>query len=319
MKSFPGFLPVLQNQLEGLSFNSLERVNREGGIEINDLLNYLTRPTDYTVDRPYKVDDSSIIDKEKCIPEDYWIGRESLNTGETSLCFLVNDESIFKQGSCQHSELESQLMKFSWVKEIWIIVSPEHKEKVQKISSSVGARVKILTHYESFSLAPNNELLLAGNEPVFHSCGPGDLLYVAGISGLLEIFKNDGGKYIFVTSVCSLGFNPNPTLLGTHKRHKKPVTWEVSSRSSDSRRGILCEHEGFPQIVEKFRLSSLTEDNEFSLNSNDNFIFNADLDFSTVKWKWHRVKVKRNNRLEVQFIRTLYDLSSFFQTTFVNM
>ena len=52
MRGTPGFLSILQSQLESLPFETLERVNRSGGIEVRDIFDFLLRPKDYTVDLP---------------------------------------------------------------------------------------------------------------------------------------------------------------------------------------------------------------------------------------------------------------------------
>ena len=317
MREFPGFLNVLQKQLESLDLSTLERVNVDGGLEVSELINSILKPVDYTVDQPYFVEEVV-----KCVPDidhdDFWWGKESLNSGETVLCIITSDKSFEVDDKTGFTHLEQQLVKSSWIKRVWIFVEPGHKKFVNEILKRTGSRALVLQGYESFCLTPNNELVIKDGQPVFHGCGTGDLIFASKKQSLLQLHLTGGGKYIYVIP-CNPGVELQPVLVGMHARLKKPVTWQVTERTLESEYGVLCEHAGFPQIVEKFRLSSQTADDLYEYNSTDSCVFDATLDFDTIKWKWHRMKVKTGKGLSVQFKRTLYDLTANFQTVFVDL
>jgi hypothetical protein len=317
MREFPGFLNVLQKQLESLDVSTLERVNVDGGLEVSELINRVLKPVDYTVDQPYFVEEVV-----KCVPDidhdDFWRGKDSLNSGETVLCISTDDKSFEVDNKTGFTHLEQQLVKSSWVKRVWIFVEPSHKKFVNESLKRTGSRAFVLQGYESFCLTPNNELVIKEGQPVFHGCGTGDLIFASKRQSLLQLHLVGGGKYIYVIP-CKPGVELQPILVGMHTRLNKPVTWQVTERSLDSEYGILCEHAGFPQIVEKFRLSSQTADDLYEYNSVDSCVFDASLDFDSVPWKWHRMKVKTGKGLSVQFKRTLYDLTANFQTVFVDL
>ena len=105
----PGFLSILQTQLENLPLAILERVNKSGGLEVVDLINLVIRPKDYTVADPVEIDSNVVLKNETLSSDAFWIGRESLLDGTTAHCIIANDDS-FKTLS-NTTFLELQFMK----------------------------------------------------------------------------------------------------------------------------------------------------------------------------------------------------------------
>lgn len=314
----PGFLIVLQDQLENLPLEVLEAVNRPGGLEIRDLMDFVLKPKDYTVDAPYEVPPEAVLKNEKISIDAFWLGRDSLVGGTTAHCIIADDESFEKMPRSDTTLLELQLMKTSWVRNVWIMVSPARLGDAQRIVNSLGNdQRKIFTQYESFSLTPDNRLHEEGGAPLLHACGEGDLIPALKHSGILDDFIASGGKHIIVCEGDNILGNAHPVLVGQHLLAKSIVTCEVTSRKKGDTHAILCEHGGFNQVVENFRLSSHTDADEFPLISTGTFVIDVTLDFDSVKWKWHRTKSSLNNKLVVRYKRTLCDLTSTFQTHFI--
>ena len=87
----PGFLLPLQEQLENLPFELLERVNRPGGLEIRDLISYLLKPRDFSVDCPEVVARQNIKNYKDISTELRQLGIESLKEGSTAYCIMAGD------------------------------------------------------------------------------------------------------------------------------------------------------------------------------------------------------------------------------------
>ena len=314
----PGFLSVLQNQLEGLQLDVLENVNRPGGLEIRDLIDFVLKPKDHTVDCPYQVSDVDIVKNSKISTDAFWFGRTSLIDGTTAHCIIADKDSFEKMPSSETTLLELQLMKTSWVKHVWIMVRPSRVGDAQRIVNSLGNdQRKVFTQYESFSLTPDNRLHEEEGAPLLHSCGEGDLIPALKHSGILESFLASGGRHVIVCDGDNILGSAHPVIVGQHLLAKSIVTCEVTSRKRGDEHAILCEHGGFNQVVENHRLSSHTDIEEFSLVSTGTYVFDVSLDFDSVKWKWHRTKSNLNNKLVVQYKRTLCDLTATFQTHFI--
>jgi hypothetical protein len=293
----------LIKRLESLPLKDLERANK-GSFEISDLLNLITRPVDYTVDQPYSVEES-VVKKQKIDSEDFWKGKESLSSGETLFCIIVDDHT--RPGHDIRSILETHLVRSSWIKHVYVLTDPKITKDVESCILNTGSRAKILQQRESLGLTPSNELFVEDEKPAFYPCGSGDLI------DQIECLDPEV-KYVHFCNGLSDGVDPS--LVGMHINSNFPVTWKVSKRNNNQDRGILCEHEGFPQIVEKFRITSSPEE-IFEFNSSDTCVFNRDLEFTSVRWKWHRRKIQSGNSLMIQYKRTLYDLTAAFKTQFV--
>lgn len=317
MRHTPGFLPVLQSQLESLPQDVLNRINPIGGLEVSDIFKLLTNPIDHTVDDPYVVSDDEVVKNEDISVDAFWLGKNSLVNGETAHCILVDDVSFTRRSESHPSLLELQLMKVSWVKEIWLFVDPCLLEKTRQVVKNVGSRAVIFQQLESVSLTPSNELLIIEGHPVLYGCGTGDLTSVLVNSESYREFISSGGKYVNVCTANNYLGGAHPVIIGQHILGNKPLTCEVTAKQTTDAAAILCEHAGFSQLVEKFRFSHTTDLEEFKLVSTENMVFGTDLDFSVVNWKWHRTKKLNSGRLDVRHVRFISDLTSTFQTQFI--
>lgn len=318
MRGSPGFLGELQTQLEGLDLETLETVNRTGGLEIRDLMDFLVNPKDYTVDLPHLVD-GAVLDNSNISIDAFWRGKDSLLSGETVHCIIVDENAFHHMPNSDMTLLEMQLMKLSWVKHVCLLVSPKAAADALRYSTSVGKSVTVVENYESFCLTPDNRLHVAEGKPTLHSCGQGDLINSLVNSGLFSEFVNAGVRHVIVCEGDNMVGGGHPSIIGQHILTGSPVTVEVTQAKKDDLQGVLCEHAGFNQIVERFRLSPQTQVDDYGLISTGTMVFNLDLDFSNVKWKWHRTRATVNGSIVTQYIRTLNDLTAHFQTRFIEM
>lgn len=317
MRASPGFLSELYEQLESLSEETLCRVNRSGGLEISDMIELITNPRDLSVSESEEVKDEDLERSEEFTSESFWLGRDLLTNGMAAHCIICDERHLLNQHESSISLLELQLMRLSWVKEVWVLVSPSHEVRAKKIRDSVGSKASIITNYETLHLRPDNLLEFKDGNPELSTCGNGDLINSMRSSEIYEKFIQEGGKYI----VASHGENflgARPAILGSHALSQKPVTCEVTKRSTgENKNSILCDFAGFNQLVEPFRFSFKEEYESYLYEDAGIIVFNTSLDFDSFKWKWHRRKKIVSNRAIVQFERSLCDLTANFQTQFI--
>lgn len=300
----PGFLVELQRQLESLDVSILETVNSEGGLEISELISLLTKPSDHTVYDPQIVDDS-VCSKinDDADKDSFWLGKNSLTSGETLFVLIASSEA-------NAASIETQLMRTSWVKNTLLLVDPASKAAACDIVKSLGREnVHVIENYVTFLLTPDNRLDMYNEVCHVSSCGAGDLINrLRGLS--LDC------KYV---AVVDAGNNNglNSSLVGRHISCNKLVTAEMHRKTSKDIDTIFCNHGGFPQIVERHRLSPQASSDTFKFSGSGSYVFNISIIHDEIKWKWHRRKLLHQQRLVVKFERTLCDLTSFYQTQFV--
>jgi hypothetical protein len=317
MKSFPGFLSELQEQLENLPVDCIERVNRDGGLEIADFLDLVSKPRDYTVVSPEAPTECNLIKHEHIELDSFWTGREALVSGKAAHAVICHENLLSELPASNISQLGMILMRLSWVKEVWILVDPSHEDAVRKICESVGSKAALIFSYQTFLLRADNLLEIRESCPVLRPCGSGDLISSIKNSEIYNDFLSHGGEYIVACSKENL-LGAKPSVLGHHILSKNNVTCEVTEKLDGDDRPLLCMHGGFEQLVEMHRFSSFADSEDLNLAYSGTTIFNCSLDFDSFKWKWHRRKVVQDKKSVVFFERTLCDLTANFQSNFVH-
>lgn len=325
----PGFLNELQRQLESIPLDVLERVNRHGGLQVAEMLEEILRPTDHCVHVPYPVDDDSVVRYGDISEADARRGTDAFNRNEVAYCVLAggagtragSTKALLKIPGPDVSLLGMKTMQSFGVHDYWVMTSPSNDQEIRDHFKTLTrfSDAKVFTQYESFCLTPDNQLAYEDDRPVLRPCGHGDLIPALRHSGVLDDFLRRGGKYVYVVNVDNVLGSPDPAVLGKHISGGKPVTCEVVRREQTDTGGILCNYNGFDQIVEGFRMTHPALPEQFPHFSTNSYVFNADLDFDTLKPAWHRVKKATNNRLLVQYERLLQDLTATFQTQYVEV
>lgn len=314
MKSAPGFLSELQVQLESVPLEVLESVNRPGGFEVSDLLDSILRPKDYTVCMPHQVDLGTVKTFEDIDVDTRKIGENIVADNQVAFCLLfdgTDDELPF---------LVKKLEASKNIQEIWLLIPPSFIPEIYLILSSLGtSNVKVMTNYETFALTPDNRLIDGFASPKLSICGRGDLIPSLQNNGILEEFVSVGGKYVYVTPVKNPLLSPDPMVLGQHVIGKKPVTCEVVDRHRFDKRDILCNHAGFDQLVGQHRLMYPADPDYFTYVGVDSYVFDANLDFNTMTFSWHRMKRTIDNKIVISYERSLNDLTFTFQTQYVKV
>jgi len=179
--------------------------------------------------------------------------------------------------------------------------------------------VKMFQQYQSVRLTPDNRLHLEDDEPSFYPCGHGDVIPALKESGVLDEFIAGGGKYIMIVNVDNVLAGLDPSLIGHHIKANKPVTCEVVEKLPTDTGGLLCDVAGTNQIVEQFRIMGNVDMSQFTWLNTNSMIVDANLAFEEVRWSWHRVKKNVDGKLVVQYERLLQDLTSTFQTSYVEV
>lgn len=327
VKKFPGFLSELQQQLERLPQASLLRITRYGGLDLHDLIALILEPRDFTVDRPDEVPQDEIFHYSELKSSES--GQSLVQNNEVAFCILAGGAGTRIGGpkcllSLGNGEtlLSKKIRQVGDLKNIWVIISPDLKERVVDHlteRSLMSNHIKIVEQFESFRLTPNNQLFLLNNEVSLYPCGHGDVIPALVQSEVLQKFNENGGKHVYVVNVDNISANIDPDILGLHHANNTPVTCEVVARNSSDSGGFLCNHMGIPQIVEGFRMSYDTDQAKFTHINTNTMIFQSNLDFNSIIWSWHRVKKNYNGNLVIQYERLLQQLTCHFKTQFVEV
>lgn len=328
MRRYPGFLSELQQQIEELQPEILERISRHGGLEIQDLLSLILEPRDYSVDCPDTPDDAEIF-KHDNIESYTHLGKELISNSSVALCLLAGGAGTRIGGpKCllnlynDETLLSQKIRKNSQIKNIWILVTETLAEPISKHLehlSLLREGIEIVKQYESVRLSPNNQLFLHSSTPSLYPCGHGDAIPALEHSGILKKFTASGGKHVIIMNVDNFAVNVDASILGLHHANNVPVTCEVVKKQVSDKGGVLCKYNGINQIVEEFRFTAETDSSQFQFMNTNTMIVKADLDFNMIDWHWHRVKKNLDGSLVIQYERLLQQLTEHFKTQFVEV
>ena len=331
MRSFPGFLYTLQSQLESISPQIIDRINRPGGLDLHDLISLVLNPKDSTVDCPELVDASEITHYEEVSDAAKIAGDSLVDEGKVAFCILAGGagtrigapKCFLDIPASEDTLLTKKIKQASNLKDVWVITSPELSLRVKQHIKERGLERKgleIVEQYESLRLTADNQVYLNSlGEPSLYPCGHGDVVPALTNSGLIEKFLQRQGKHVYVTNVDNYAGCPDSRIFGMHDLNNNFITCEVIKKKTGDRGGVLCKHLGVNQIVETFRMSLETDVDQFKFLNTNSMIFRADLPFDKIKWTWHRVKKIVDNQVVVQYERLLQQLTEVYKTQFVEV
>ena len=80
--------------------------------------------------------------------------------------------------------------------------------------------------------------------------GHGDLTFALRRAGILNSFRDSGGKYLFMGNVDNLMATIDPAVIGAHIASAKPISTEVVAKNLGDKGGAPAKVDGVLQIVE---------------------------------------------------------------------
>lgn len=206
---------------------------------------------------------------------------------------------------------------------LWIMTSDATE---QGIREALGARIDpdyLDTFVQCLAprLTPEGELFRddAGNVSL-HAPGHGDLPDALVKSGLLGRFVERGGRYVTVTNIDNLGASLDPTILGFHIQHGKPVTCEVVDKVDTDRGGIPVRVDGHPMVLEEFRIPESFDPKTVRVFSTNTFHFHAPtLLRLALDWTYFTVEKMVDGRKAIQFERLINEVTSALPTQYLRL
>lgn len=206
---------------------------------------------------------------------------------------------------------------------LWIMTSDATENDIR---DALGARIDrdyLETFVQSLSprLTPDGDLFRddSGNVSL-HAPGHGDLPDALIASGLLRRFVERGGRYVTVTNIDNLGASLDPTILGFHIQHQKPVTCEVVDKVETDRGGIPVRVDGRPVVLEEFRIPETFDPKSVRVFSTNTFHFDAKalLDLA-LEWTYFTVEKIVDGRKAIQFERLVNEVTSALDTQYLRL
>lgn len=288
----PGFLSQLQEQLKNLTQDELGRLDREGGLKIDDAIELILRPTSRGADIYVEVDLSDhILESNRDIGENLGV-----------LLYVSEDVNL------RRKDIEEFIDRCT--APIWVSYPPHRFEEVAEIFRSCV----ILPQFEFLALTPDNQVLEGENR--LRPCGSGDALVSLISSDSYQNFLRSGGENIYYVDLQSKCFI-DKQILNYHEETRSNVTVPVVEGKPGDRCSVLCEINRQPQLLEEFLFLSRPE--SFNHVHSGHMVFRTDLSLDMIRWNWTQRKSVRGNRIECEFKRYISDLTEAYDSQFVRV
>lgn len=172
----------------------------------------------------------------------------------------------------------------------------------------------------SLRLTEDGELFRnAADEPSPYAPGHGDLTFALRNSGLLQRFRDGGGRVLYMSNVDNLGATLEPAVIGAHLESTAAMTAEVAPKEPGDAGGAPAQVDGQLQIVESFRFPEDFDQDRIPVFNVNSFTLDAaaiDRDFDLT---WFLVRKKVEGRTAIQFERLVGQVSAFVPTHYLEV
>jgi len=206
---------------------------------------------------------------------------------------------------------------------LWLMTSDATDAPVREALArhAPPAHVKTFLQGLSLRLLPDGALYRDANgEPSSYATGHGDLVDAVRRSGLLDGFRKEGGKVVWITNLDNLGATVDPAILGAFLESRAEVMVEVCDKVAGDKGGIPVHAEGRLQVLEEFRLPREFDATTVRVFNTNTFLVRADaLATTDIAWNWFEVEKKVDGHAVVQFERLLQELTAALPAAYVRV
>ncbi|HEX7667929.1 MAG TPA: UTP--glucose-1-phosphate uridylyltransferase, partial [Polyangiaceae bacterium] len=260
------------------------------------------------------------------------IGRDALANGEVALCVMAGGMAtrmggvvkalveVTTQDGKGTTFLDMRLAENRAVSAragrpvpLWLMVSEQTRGPIEAALRAAGAPDHVRTFEQSVSLRLTGEGTLfheASGAPSPYAPGHGDLVDSLRRSKLLDTFRANGGKTVWIANLDNLGATIDETILGLFLNSKKKAMVEVCDKVEGDRGGIPVHAQGKLQVLEEFRLPTDFDASTVRVFNTNTFLVDAEaLATAPIEWNWFEVEKKVEGKPAIQFERLLQEIT----------
>jgi UTP--glucose-1-phosphate uridylyltransferase len=156
--------------------------------------------------------------------------------------------------------------------------------------------------------------------PSTYATGHGDFLDAVRGAGLLDEFRDRGGKVVLIANLDNLGASLDLAYAGAFLEDTAQLMVEVCRKEEGDRGGVPVEVEGRMQVLEEFRLPTGFDASTVPVfNTNTMWARVEALTGLSVPWHWFVVEKQVDGRPAIQFERLLQELTAVLDTKYVEV
>jgi UTP--glucose-1-phosphate uridylyltransferase len=196
---------------------------------------------------------------------------------------------------------------------LWLMTSDATHGPIREALARAQAPAHVKTFMQGLSLRLTADGALfrdQNGQPSSHATGHGDLVEAVRRSGLLDAFRKEGGRVVWITNLDNLGATVDAAILGAFLESRSKVMVEVCDKVAGDKGGIPVHAEGHLQVLEEFRLPRDFDATSVTVFNTNTFLVDADaLATAEIAWNWFEVEKKVEGQPVIQFERLLQELT----------
>ncbi len=263
-------------------------------------------------------------------------GREAIARGEVGAVVLAGGMATRFGGVVKagvealegQSFLEVKLRDFQRAAEhgpvpVYLMTSFATDAEVARLAapfSTATCPIETFPQLISLRLTPDGELFRTEDGKASpYAPGHGDLTFALRRAGILERFRREGGKLLFVSNVDNLTATLDPAIVGAHLAGGKPMSAEMAPKLPGDRGGAPARVDGVPQIVEAFRFPTGFDQDRIPVFNTNTLVLDAEAIDQDFELTWFAVTKSVEGRPAVQFEHLVGQLSAFLPATFLRV
>jgi len=274
-------------------------------------------------------------------------GRAALENGEVALCVMAGGMATRMGGVVKAlvkvAEVSGRSVTFLDLRlgenravgarsgkpmPLWLMVSEATRVPIENALKAAKAPPHVHVFDQSLSLRLNGDGTLfrtADGQPSSYAPGHGDLIDALRSSTLLEEFRKNGGKTVWIANLDNLGATVDEEILGAFLASGKKAMVEVCDKAEGDRGGIpvhapSTDAQDRLQVLEEFRLPPSFDASAVRVFNTNTFLVDADALASTrIDWNWFEVEKKVDGRPAIQFERLLQELTGAVDTAYLRV
>jgi len=206
---------------------------------------------------------------------------------------------------------------------VFLMTSFATDEEITQMAESLSSeRCPITTFPQliSLRLTPSGELFRDSKGALSpYAPGHGDLTFALRRSGLLQSFRQAGGRTLMMSNVDNLTATLDPAVIGAHLETGAALTAEMAPKEPGDKGGAPARVNGRAQIVEAFRFPEDFDQERIPVFNTNTFVLDAPSIDAEFPLTWFAVRKSVDDRPAVQFERLVGELTAFVDPAFLRV
>jgi UTP--glucose-1-phosphate uridylyltransferase len=265
-------------------------------------------------------------------------GQEAMRRGEVASVILAGGMATRFGGVVKaavevldgQSFLELKLKDIAAVAEradatipVYLMTSFATHEAIQAMAEPLSTEqcpIFSFPQFISLRITPEGELFRDASGALSpYAPGHGDLTFALRRSGVLQRFREAGGKTLMMSNVDNLTATLDPAVIGAHLEAGTALTAEMAPKEPGDKGGAPARVDGRAQIVEAFRFPEDFDQERIPVFNTNTFVLDAEAIDADFPLTWFAVNKAVDGKPAVQFERLVGELTAFLKSSFLRV